>query len=498
MMRHKLASRGLRGALVLGGLCALIPSVYGQAIGVKKLDELLVPTSQKIKRGQVVFDRQCSTCHGVGGKNDSPYAQQKGLAPGGFTTGAWKHGGGTIQIYNLISGTGVAGQVGHPPFSGSLAYQDRWAVAHYVRSLAPADKQPADPADVRKQAEQDAREGVCDPKLRDSVKARTQPKGEAQLQVAAKIFAQQCSSCHGAEGKGDGAAAGGMAIKPRNFHSADQKWTNGTSELAIFNTLTKGITTRGMNSFGHLPEDERWALVHYVRQWVPKSRIESITDVEIDGVCRSLSAPPDPQPIGLKDAMRFMAEDAAEGRERRLATFGVEVYLPAGVDQGKAAKRGEELYQATCASCHGASGVGNARLGPYGAAPPYLYLEVSRMSAVTAAGTTQDFAARAMGGLHTTLPDMTGASLLSTDDWRALQVYVASFGADAKITTTPDGQPPKPVVAPAPVVDGVTPPTDGASKPADGAAKPADATTPAPKADAQPKPAAGEPKPASP
>lgn len=490
MMRHKLASRGLRGALVLGGLCALIPSVYGQAIGVKKLDELLVPTSQKVKRGQVVFQRQCATCHGTAGKNDTPVAQQKAMTPGGFTTGEWKHGGGTIQIYNLISGTGAAGQVEHPRYSGALAYQDRWAVAHYVRSLAPADKRPADPAAVVTLAQKDAAEGVCDPKIRTSVKERTQPKGEAQLKVAEKIFAQQCASCHGAEGKGDGIAGANLNPKPRNFHSADQKWTNGTSELAIFNTLTNGISKNGMPAFSSLSEDERWALVHQVRAWVPKDKLEQISEAQIDGVCRSLSAPPAPEPIALKDAMKFMAEDAAEARERRLITLGSQAYLPAGFDQSKAAKRGEELYQASCASCHGTSGVGNPRLGPYGSAPPFLYLEVSRMSAITAAGTTQDFAARSMGGLHTTLPDMTGASLLSTDDWRALQVYVASFGAEVTITTTPDGMPPKPVVAPAPAADGTTAPADGATAPAEGAVKPADATAPA-------KPAAQPAKPAA-
>ncbi|MCA9676676.1 MAG: c-type cytochrome [Kofleriaceae bacterium] len=38
---------------------------------------------------------------------------------------------------------------------------------------------------------------------------------------AAEIFAQRCTPCHGAEGRGDGAASAGLDPKPRNFHDAE-------------------------------------------------------------------------------------------------------------------------------------------------------------------------------------------------------------------------------------------------------------------------------------
>lgn len=69
-MKKSTIQRGLKGALILGGLCAIIPSVYGQGIGLKKLDEMMSVTPQKLERGKVIYQRQCASCHGAQGKND--------------------------------------------------------------------------------------------------------------------------------------------------------------------------------------------------------------------------------------------------------------------------------------------------------------------------------------------------------------------------------------------------------------------------------------------
>ncbi len=81
-----------------------------------------------------------------------------------------------------------------------------------------------------------------------------------------ELFTQQCVTCHGANGDGAGPAAAGLNPKPRNFIAADG-WKNGRKPTQIFGTLTKGLNT--MPSFGSLPSDDRWALVHYVRTFGP-------------------------------------------------------------------------------------------------------------------------------------------------------------------------------------------------------------------------------------
>lgn len=80
-------------------------------------------------------------------------------------------------------------------------------------------------------------------------------KGKASYEI-------NCSSCHGARGAGDGVAAASLDPKPRNL--ATGPFRNGTEPAQVFATLAKGINGTGMISFGHLPEEERWALAYYV------------------------------------------------------------------------------------------------------------------------------------------------------------------------------------------------------------------------------------------
>lgn len=467
-MKNKTIIRGLTGALVMGGLCAAIPSVYGQGIGLKRLDDMLTPTEQKVERGKTVYQRQCAMCHGDNGMPNAAQQQQYGLGDGGFTTGQWKYGGGLVQIYNVISKkqelvpANVAapavpeegGEVApaeqpavkgykHNVYAGLLPYQDRWAVAHYVRSLSPT--KPADPTEVLETVRFEAENGVCYDDVRLTISTDAAPKGDEQLTKGKEIYAQQCASCHGENGQGNGPAAAALQPHPRNFVAKDNKWTNGSSPLAIYNTLTKGIEGTSMASYASLKPEERWALAHYVREWVPSERLEQSTDDEITEVCRSKSAPPKPEPIAVEDAMKFLVADAPARRVLKQKSYGV-VYL----EQKSNAEQGKELYMEHCSQCHGAQGEGGQPMGPYGAFQPFLYLKVERLIPASAGGTYSDFAERSSQGVHATLPDMTGAAMLSQGEWMNLQAFVADFEGDGEVTYVQptDAAVPTPAVAP--------------------------------------------------
>lgn len=88
-------------------------------------------------------------------------------------------------------------------------------------------------------------------------------------------FEQQCVSCHGAAGHGDGAAAAGLNPKPRNFTQAEG-WKNGRKPTAVFKTLTQGLGQ--MPVFASLPTDDRWALAHYVLSLGPKADADTGAD----------------------------------------------------------------------------------------------------------------------------------------------------------------------------------------------------------------------------
>ena len=72
-----------------------------------------------------------------------------------------------------------------------------------------------------------------------------------------------CFSCHGKEGKGDGAAGASFKPGPRNF--TDVEWQKARSDGEIFWAITNG-TEYGMLAFENmLTDEERWELVNYIR-----------------------------------------------------------------------------------------------------------------------------------------------------------------------------------------------------------------------------------------
>jgi mono/diheme cytochrome c family protein len=96
----------------------------------------------------------------------------------------------------------------------------------------------------------------------DAEKAKKSPLPPSAKAVAdGKKSAQvNCVSCHGASGKGDGAAAAALNPKPADWTSDRvQKETDGE----LFWKISNG---RGaMPPWKHLPENERWALIQYIR-----------------------------------------------------------------------------------------------------------------------------------------------------------------------------------------------------------------------------------------
>lgn len=90
----------------------------------------------------------------------------------------------------------------------------------------------------------------------------TKPRKEPDRARGATLYAQQCASCHGATGLGDGPAARGMEPAPANFHERERMAGRGLFE--IYNTVTLGVKGTAMPAFGALPEDDRWALAAHV------------------------------------------------------------------------------------------------------------------------------------------------------------------------------------------------------------------------------------------
>lgn len=86
------------------------------------------------------------------------------------------------------------------------------------------------------------------------------PADAQSIAQGKKVADVNCVSCHGAKGKGDGAAALALNPKPADWTSAK---VQAESDGEIFWKISTG---RGaMPAWNFLPERDRWALVRYIR-----------------------------------------------------------------------------------------------------------------------------------------------------------------------------------------------------------------------------------------
>jgi mono/diheme cytochrome c family protein len=92
----------------------------------------------------------------------------------------------------------------------------------------------------------------------------------ASIEAGKATFAKYCRSCHGAEGKGDGAGA------PKDVHPANLasgKFAHGGTDGEIFSTIKNGVPPKfDMDAWdGRIPDKDMWNLVNYIHTLGPKT-----------------------------------------------------------------------------------------------------------------------------------------------------------------------------------------------------------------------------------
>lgn len=84
--------------------------------------------------------------------------------------------------------------------------------------------------------------------------------GADAVEKGKKVAQVNCVSCHGAGGKGDGAAAAALNPKPADWTS---KRVQDETDGELFWKISNG---RGaMPPWKHLPDNDRWAVIAFIR-----------------------------------------------------------------------------------------------------------------------------------------------------------------------------------------------------------------------------------------
>ncbi|ODT86341.1 cytochrome c/FTR1 family iron permease [Phenylobacterium sp. SCN 70-31] len=121
--------------------------------------------------------------------------------------------------------------------------------------IASVDRR-AEPADVARQARTLATD------LLKAYPVPLAPRQAPDLARGAALYTEQCASCHGAAGKGDGPNAKGLEPPPIAF--TDLARARERSLFGLYQVIGQGLDGTAMASFAHLPSEDRWSLAFYV------------------------------------------------------------------------------------------------------------------------------------------------------------------------------------------------------------------------------------------
>jgi mono/diheme cytochrome c family protein len=87
-----------------------------------------------LQRGQLLFQRNCAVCHGLGGKGDGPvvkYFKPDAKKPADLTDPAMAKQSDAAIYLTISQGFGAM-----PPLNENLDQRARWDVVNYVRTLS--------------------------------------------------------------------------------------------------------------------------------------------------------------------------------------------------------------------------------------------------------------------------------------------------------------------------------------------------------------------------
>lgn len=225
-------------------------------------------TNASVDRGKTLYKEYCAQCHGFTGKGDGPAAS--GLEPKPAIHANIPFDKLPMEyLYNVINHGGPAvGKSPNMPYWGLTFGQQGVAdVIAYLRAtfigvpdmIAEAGGQGGACVQPRKTAK--APEDFLS-------KTNPLPSSAGSIQAGKELFLKTaqpvaCVMCHGEQGDGKGLMGAALVPPPRNF--ACGAMMRGIPDGQLFWIIKNGSTGTGMMSFGTLPDEQVWQLIHYIR-----------------------------------------------------------------------------------------------------------------------------------------------------------------------------------------------------------------------------------------
>ncbi len=215
--------------------------------------------------GTVVYDRYCAGCHGTAGDGNGPAAPMLLVKPRDFTKGVFKFRttpAGSLPTDDDLFRTITRGihRTSMPEWS-LLPERERWALVERVKAFYP------------EWATQGSAEPIAIPRPPASLST---PEAIARGQEIYALL--ECSTCHGASGRGDGPSAATLAAdawghpqKPFDFTKGRLK--SGGAPQDVYRTFMTGLNGTAMPTYQdifaapdgeNIREGDAWNLVAYV------------------------------------------------------------------------------------------------------------------------------------------------------------------------------------------------------------------------------------------
>ncbi|MBT4532619.1 MAG: c-type cytochrome [Chloroflexi bacterium] len=214
-MKPKISFILLLGLIIVLGLSACSASLAGDITPPPGAESVAPPTEFEVLEGeypanapdavagQATFVEKCAPCHGVTGLGDGPDADKLPVQVPAIGTFDVSMMASPIEWFSMVTLGNLNSFM--PPFSGSLDEQDRWDVLSYIYGFS----------------------------LDESI-----------LTDGENVYLENCSACHGVEGRGDGPDSDDAA----DFTDAEKMVNISAVEIVQF-------TAPGMGPEWHAIED---------------------------------------------------------------------------------------------------------------------------------------------------------------------------------------------------------------------------------------------------